>query len=84
MRGFKIATAAALLLAASSMAQAAETISGEIGAVDVNARTIELEGVTFQLDESIQADDLKVGAKVTVTYDESDGKMIATALTVEN
>jgi len=84
MRGFKMAAAALLLAAASSMAQAAETITGEIGAVDLNARTIELEGVTFQLDKSITADDLKVGAKVTVTYDEADGKVIATALAPAN
>ncbi len=84
MRGFKIAAAAILLMAASSVAQAAETISGEIGAVDTNARTIELEGVTFQLDQSIKADDLKVGAKVTVTYDQADGKMVATALAPAN
>lgn len=84
MRGFRIAAAALLLATVGSMAQAAETITGEIGAVDLTARTIELEGVTFQLDESIKADDLKVGAAVTVTYDQTDGKMIATALTPAN
>ncbi len=84
MRGFKLAAAAVLLVAASSMAQASESITGEIGAVDLNARTIELEGVTFQLDESIKVDDLKVGEKVTVTYDEADGKVMATALAPAN
>lgn len=84
MHGIRIAAAAALLLAAGSIAQAAETITGEIGAVDLGARTIELEGATFQLADAVKADDLKVGAKVTVTYDQTGGKMVATTVAPAN
>jgi Cu/Ag efflux protein CusF len=76
MNGFRIAAAAIALMAAGAIAQAAET-TGTIEDVDPSGRTMMLDdGVTYQLDEAVDAESLKTGEKVTVTYEQSDGKIV--------
>lgn len=80
MRKFIFAAAAIAVLASAPMAHAAE-ITGAIEGVDAAGGTITLDdGRTYQLPETVKAEDLKVGAKVTVTYDEAGGKITATAV----
>lgn len=80
MNGFRIAAAAIALMAAGTIAQAAET-TGTIEDVDPNGRTIMLDdGVTYQLDDTVDAEGLKAGDKVTVTYEQSDGKIVVSAI----
>jgi Cu/Ag efflux protein CusF len=80
MNGFRIAAAAIALMAASAIAQAAET-TGTIEDIDPNGRTMMLDdGVTYQLDEAVDAEGLKTGDKVMVTYEQADGKIMVSAV----
>jgi Cu/Ag efflux protein CusF len=82
MRKLMIAAGAAALLASVSLASAADA-TGAIQSIDVAAGTVTLDsGQTFTLSADLvqAAANWKVGDKVTVTYDEADGKMTATAV----
>ena len=80
MKKLMIAASAAALFATMSIAYAAEA-TGVISSVDATAGTVTLDnGSTYSLPATVAAADLKVGAKVTITYDEADGKMTATAV----
>jgi Cu/Ag efflux protein CusF len=84
MNGFRIAAAAIALMAAGAVAQAAET-TGTIESVDPSSRTLMLDdGVTYQLAEAVDAEGLKTGDKVTVTYDQSGGKIVVSAVAPAN
>lgn len=70
-------TGLAFLFAAS--AAIADDAAGKIKAVNEENQTITLEdGVTFHLAEGISMDNLKPGTEVTVSYEESEGKKVAT------
>jgi hypothetical protein len=84
MKKLMIAASAAALLASVSIGYAAEA-QGTISSIDTAAGTVTLDsGQTFTLPASVAAADLKVGSKVTITYDESGGKMNATAVTPQS
>ncbi len=69
---------AALVLASTTAFAAAQTKTGEIKSTDVAKRELVLgSGDTFQLGDKIKVDKLKVGEKVSVTYETKDGKMVA-------
>jgi len=70
MRKVVIAAAAASLLSAASIANAAE-MTGTIASIDAVAGTITLEdGSVIRLPASVDAASLQVGADVKVTYDQ--------------
>jgi len=80
MRSFTLASAVAVLMATGSIALAEEA-TGTIEAVDGAGRTIMLDdGVTYQLAEAVDVEALKVGEKVTITYEQADGKITVSAL----
>jgi len=80
MKKLMIAASAAALFASVSIGYAAEA-SGTISSIDTAAGTVTLDnGSTYSLPATVAAADLKVGSKVTITYDEAGGKMTATAV----
>ncbi|HMN84982.1 MAG TPA: DUF1344 domain-containing protein [Bauldia sp.] len=82
MKKLMITAGAAAFLAASSLAALALDATGSITAVDPMARTFTIDtGETFQLPSDFDVAALKVGTTVTVTYDNVDGAMTATAVT---
>jgi len=73
------AAIALFCLASSTVFAAALTKTGEIKATDAAKHELVLtSGDTFQLNDKIKVDKLKVGEKVAITYDMKDGKMLAT------
>jgi len=80
MKKLMIAAGAAALFATMSLANAAEA-TGMISSIDAAGGTVTLDnGSTYALPATVAAADLKVGAKVKITYDEANGKMTATAV----
>lgn len=72
----------ALVLALSLTASAAE-IEGKVQKVDAGDRMFVLEdGTQIWVAEGISMDTLKEGATVKATFEERDGKKVATALEV--
>lgn len=68
MRIFKLLIAGALLTAATGMANAA-SISGKITKINPKTDAITLsDGKVFTLPEGVEAESLKVGQTVDVTY----------------
>jgi Cu/Ag efflux protein CusF len=90
MRKLMIAASAAALLGLVSAASAAE-VTGTVSAVDEANHTITLDsGQTFQIANAQSTNDasksdavasnFKTGDKVTITYDETGGKLTATQI----
>ena len=82
MRKLMIAAGAAALFASVQFAAAAD-VSGAIQSIDATAGTVTLDnGQTFTVSADLKAQiaNWKVGDKVKVTYDESNGTMTATAV----
>ena len=78
MRRFTIAMILAAAFAASAFAT---TITGTIASVDKKNDSITLvDGRHFTLPEGIEAEKLKAGEKVTVTYTVKNGKMVVSAI----
>jgi uncharacterized protein DUF1344 len=74
----------ALLLGLGVTAWAGE-ISGKIQSIDPAERTIVLDdGSKLLVSEGVPLDGLKEGANVKASYEERDGKMIATSLEVSD
>lgn len=79
-----IGIALALMLAISVGAAMAEEIQGTIKSVDEAARAITLDdGTQVWVAEGIPMDKLKEGASVKASYEERDGKKVATSVEVE-
>lgn len=73
----------ALLLVVAVSGAFAEDIEGKIKAVNVAERTFELEdGTTLSVAEGVAMDTLKEGASVKASYEERDGKKVATTVQV--
>ena len=78
MRKLVGAALALALLAAPGIAYALEQ-AGIIDKVDLPALTFTLKnGTEFAVGKNVRLDDLKPGTEVIVTYEEKDGKMVAT------
>lgn len=78
MHKLMVATSAVVMLAASSMAALAAEATGAITSIDPAAGTVTLEdGSTFTLASPADVAALKVGDHVIITYEESDGKLMA-------
>jgi hypothetical protein len=70
------------LLFASTAALAA-TDKGIINKIDAKGDSITLtDGKVFNLTENVEAEQMKVGTKVIVTYHKKAGKLLATAVHV--
>lgn len=77
MKKVLFAAASASLLAAVSFAQAAED-TGTITSINPKSDAITLnDGKVFTLAEGTEAESLKVGQKVKVTYDVKAGALMA-------
>jgi Cu/Ag efflux protein CusF len=77
MRKFITSTAAMIVAAACATSAPATTISGTIASVDKKNDSITLvDGRKFTLPEGVEAETLKSGEKVTVTYTMKNGRMV--------
>ena len=73
-----VPTMFAVVLASTAAMAATETKTGEIKSTDAAKHELVLStGDTFELGSKVKIDKLKVGEKVTVTYEMKDGKMLA-------
>ncbi len=69
----RLLTATAVLIAAATAAQAAES-TGTVQSVNTKTDAITLsDGMTYTLPEGIEAESLKVGEKIKITYSASKG-----------
>jgi Cu/Ag efflux protein CusF len=76
-----IIAATSFTLIASAALAASDT--GTIKHIDPSSDAITLDdGKTFTLAEGTEAESLKVGQKVNVTYDMKAGKMVASKITL--
>jgi Cu/Ag efflux protein CusF len=79
MKKIAIALAAALLTSGAALAA---TDTGTIKQIDPKSDAVTLDdGKTFTLAEGTEAESLKVGQTITVTYHVKSGKMVATKVT---
>jgi len=84
MRKSLLPFAAALVASATMAYAAASTETGVIAKIDTKAPSITLKAgkvKTFLLDKSIDLASLKVGEKVTVSYEMTKNKATASAVT---
>lgn len=80
MHKFLLAVATAAVLVAATNAQAAET-TGTVRSVNTKSDSITLsDGRTYILPEAIEAESVKVGERVKVTFTQSKGKNRASSL----
>ena len=80
MKRLIVATAAFALMTGTAFAA---SDSGSIEHIDPNSDAITLDdGKTFTLAEGTEAESLKIGQKVNVTYEVKAGKMMATRIVV--
>ncbi|KUM24857.1 hypothetical protein AU467_28745 [Mesorhizobium loti] len=76
-----VIAAATILAIASATAAYANAITGTIASIDKKGDSITLaDGKTFSLPEGIEAETLKVGEKVTITYSTKAGKLAASSI----
>ncbi len=82
MRMFTAVVLAALV-SLSAIGAWADEIQGKVQKVDPQQRMIVLEdGTEVWVAEGVKLDDLKEGATVKASYEERDGKKVATSLEV--
>jgi len=79
----RLIVALTLLIAAfAPLAAFAADMEGKVQSVDTGERTMTLDnGTTVWLADSVAVDSIKEGAEVTVSYEERDGKPVATSVT---
>ena len=62
----------------------AADMEGKVQSVDTGERTLTLEnGTKVWLSEGVAVDSITAGAEVMVSYEERDGKPVATSVTVK-
>ena len=80
MRKILIPAVVTALFAAVSIANAADA-TGVIKSIDTVKDTITLaDGATYSAPASVKLSNYKVGQKVAITYTQSNGKMVVSAL----
>jgi hypothetical protein len=78
-----LALAFALLLAVSAGAAWAGDVEGKVQSMDTNDRVLTLEdGTKLWIAEGVSIEGLKEGAKVKASFEERDGKNVATSVQV--
>ncbi|TGP45263.1 DUF1344 domain-containing protein [bacterium M00.F.Ca.ET.230.01.1.1] len=76
-----VITAAMIMAIASANVAYAKATTGTIASIDNKGDSITLsDGKTFSLPEGIEAETLKVGEKVTITYSTKAGKLAASRI----
>ena len=81
MRRIVTGIVTAMLLAFSAIAASAMDVQGKIQSVDPGEHTITLDnGTKIWISDTMATDDLKEGAEVKVSYEEKDGKNVATTV----
>jgi hypothetical protein len=74
----------ALAAALVPLAAIAADMEGKVESVDSSERTLTLEnGTKVWLSDTVAVDDIRPGAEVTVSYEEKDGKPVATSVTTK-
>ena len=73
----------ALLLVLSAGVAGAGDVEGKIQSMDTNDRVVTLEdGTKLWIAEGVSIDGLKEGAKVKASFEERDGKNVATSVQI--
>lgn len=82
MRRIVTGIVTAMLLAFSAVAASAMEVEGKIQSVDPTERTITLDDGTkiWVSDTMASGGELKEGAEVKISYEEKDGKNVATSV----
>ncbi|UCI10575.1 DUF1344 domain-containing protein [Mesorhizobium sp. B1-1-8] len=81
MKKKSVIAAATILAIASATGAYAKAAAGTIASIDKKGDSITMsDGKTFTLPEGIEAETLKVGEKVTVTYSTNAGKLAASSI----
>ena len=84
MSGHIIIAVIALFAAFTPLAAFGADMEGKVQSVDASERTFTLEnGTKLWMSDGIAADSVTPGAEVTVSYEERDGKAVATSVTVK-
>ena len=80
-----IVIAVVMLIAVfAPLAVLAADMEGKVQAVDTNERTLTLEnGTKVWLSEGVAIEGIKEGSEVTVSYEDKDGKPVATTVTTK-
>ena len=77
----RIVISTALLVTAFVSAAVAADIEGTVQSVDSTERTVTLDnGTKIWLPDGVAADGVQAGAQVKVSYEEKDGKPVATSI----
>jgi hypothetical protein len=85
MRHLVVAIVSILLVCSAAAGVSAAEIEGKIQRVDQSDRSVTLDnGVTLSIVEGMSMDSLQVGTDVKASYEERDGKNIATSIEVAN
>ena len=83
MRGYVIPAAFAAVVAASSLAFAAQTVTGTVKSYSAKAHTIALEdGTIYMVPKKFKNPGLKPGTKVSIVWETKKGKNVADKVTV--
>lgn len=83
MRVFISVAAVVLVLSLAFGTAFAGEVTGKVQKVDTDQKMVQLEdGTQLWLAEGTNADNVKEGAKVKVSYDEKDGKNWATSFEI--
>jgi hypothetical protein len=81
MRSWTSLTAAALVIAALTSTAGAADVEGKIQSYDAGERAITLDnGTKIFVAEGVATDGLREGVEVTISYEEKDGKNVATSV----
>lgn len=81
MRTSVTTTVAALIIAVLTLAAGAADLEGKIQSYDAGERAITLDnGTKVYVAEGVATDGLREGVEVTISYEEKDGKNVATSL----
>ena len=74
---------AAIIMTTTSAFAAGLTAKGTVEKIDKSGDSITLtDGSSFVLTEGLEAETFKAGQKVTITYEKSDGKSMASAVKI--
>jgi len=85
MRHLVVVIVSLLLVCSAAAGASAAEVEGKIQRVDQSDRSVTLDnGVTLSIAESMSMDSLQVGTDVKASYEERDGKNIATSIEVAN
>jgi Protein of unknown function (DUF1344) len=84
LRHIVVAVVVMLIAAFGPLAALAADTEGKVQAVDTAERTITLDnGTKVWVAEGVPLDTIKEGAEVMVSYEDKDGKAVATSVSVK-